>query len=168
MGLALALIFGLSPLSVCGSLSICSFWPVKGNAFFYNLTDARPPRQAGGRSVYGTYYTYSTYQVFLRLWVVVKKARIIKGFGVFAPVFSSCFGTQLLHVQYTIIARVVYKIRTVGTQKLHVLLWLYVYAYNAFTVFGYCVAFYKLFSFPIIKYGRRIVPYTSFFGFGGV
>ena len=97
-----------------------------------------------------------------------KKPVLSRVFGVFAPVFSSCFGTQLSHVQYTIIARVVYKIRTVGTQKLHVLLWLYVYAYNAFTVFGYCVAFYKLFSFPIIKYGRRIVPYTSFFGFGGV
>ena len=128
---------------------------------FYNFTDARPPCQTGGRSVYGTYYTYSTYQVFLRLWVIIKKARIIKGFRRFRACFFVVFW-------YTIIARVVYKIRTVSTQKLHVLLWLYVYAYNAFTVFGYCVAFYKLFSFPIIKYGRRIVPYTSFFGFGGV
>ena len=169
MGLALALIFGLSPLSVCGFLSICSFLPVKGNCLFYNLTDARPPRQAGGRSVYGTYYTYSTYQVFLRLWVIIKKARIIKGFRRFRACFFVVFW-------YTIIARSVHNYRTSGIQLLHVRytkiarppLWLYVYAYNAFTVFGYCVAFYKSFGFPIIKYGRRIFPYASFFGFGGV
>ena len=97
-----------------------------------------------------------------------QKSPYFQGFGVFAPVFSSCFGTQLLHVQYTIIARPVYNYCTFSTQRLHVLLWLYIYAYNAFTVFGYCVAFYKSFGFPIIKYGRRIFPYTSFFGFGGV
>lgn len=149
----------LSPVSV---LWLCLLF------LFYNFTDARPPCQTGGRSVYGTYDTYSTYQVFCGSGLTSKKPVLSSVFGVFAPVFSSCFGTQLSHVQYTIIARVVYKIRTVSTQRLHVLLWLYVYAYNAFTVFGYCVAFYKLFSFPIIKYGRRIVPYTSFFGFGGV
>lgn len=124
---------------------------------------------SNGRAQRVRYLLYLQYlSSFLRLWVIIKKARIIKGFRLFRACFSSCFGTQLLHVQYTIIARVVYKIRTVGTQRLHVPLWLYVYAYNAFTVFGYGIAFYKLFGFPIIKYGRRIVPYTSFFGFGGV
>ena len=79
--------------------------------------------------------------------------------------FCACF---FVVFWYTIIARVVYNYCTFGTQKSHVLLWLYIYAYNAFTVFGYCVAFYKSFGFPIIKYGRRIFPYASFFGFGGV
>ena len=135
----------------------------------FSIILRRSAAASSGRAQRIRYLLYLQYlSIFLWLWVVVKKARIIKGFGVFAPVFSSCFGTQLLHVQYTIIARVVYNYCTFGTQKSHALLWLYIYAYNAFTVFGYCVAFYKSFGFPIIKYGRRIFPYASFFGFGGV
>ena len=119
MGLALALIFGLSPLSVCGFLSICSFLPVKGNCLFYNLTDARPPRQAGGRSVYGTYYTYSTYQFFCGSGLLSKKpalSRVSAFLRLFfrrVLVHNYCtFSTQLSHVWYTIIARSVHKNRT--------------------------------------------------------
>ena len=127
MGLALALVFWVVPLSVCGFLLICSFWPVKRKLpllspvfvlwlcllfLFYNFTDARPPCQTGGRSVYGTYYTYSTYQVFLRLWVIIKKARIIKGFRRFRACFFVVFW-------YTIIARSVHNYRTCGIQNSH-------------------------------------------------
>ena len=127
MGLALALVFWVVPLSVCGFLLICSFWPVKRKLpllspvsvlwlcllfLFYNFTDARPPCQTGGRSVYGTYYTYSTYQVFLRLWVIIKKARIIKGFRR----FCACY---FVVVWYTIIARSVHNYRTCGIQNSH-------------------------------------------------
>ena len=127
MGLALALIFGLSPpSSVCRFLLICSFWPVKKKPVavagvrslavlaipFLYFTDARPPCQTGGRSVYGTYYTYSTYQVFLRLWVIIKKARIIKGFRRFRACFFVVFW-------YTIIARSVHNYRTYGIQNSH-------------------------------------------------
>ena len=183
MGLALALVFWVVPLSVCGFLLICSFWPVKGNCrccrrcsfsgcacYSFSIilrTLGRRVKRAGAACTVLTILTVPI-KFFYGSGLSSKKPVLSRIFGVFAPVFSSCFGTQLSHVQYTIIARMVYKIRTVSTQKLHVLLWLYVYTYNAFTVFGYCVAFYKLFSFPIIKYGRRIVPYTSFFGFGGV
>ena len=127
MGLVLALVFWVVPLSVCGFLLICSFWPVKRKLpllspvfvlwlcllfLFYNFTDARPPCQTGGRSVYGTYYTYSTYQVFLRLWVIIKKARIIKGFLRFRACFFVVFW-------YTIIARSVHNYRTCGIQNSH-------------------------------------------------
>lgn len=93
----------LSPVSV---LWLCLLF------LFYNFTDARPPCQTGGRSVYGTYYTYSTYQVFLRLWVIIKKARIIKGFRRFRACFFVVFW-------YTIIARSVHNYRTCGIQNSH-------------------------------------------------
>lgn len=183
MGLALALIFWVVP-PFCLRISFnlfflackekarccrrCSFSGCACYSFSIILrTLGRRVKRAGAACTVLTILTVPI-KFFCGSVVSSKKPVLSMVFGVFVPVFSSCFGTQLSHVQYTIIARVVYKIRTVGTQKLHVLLWLYVYAYNAFTVFGYCVAFYKLFIFPIIKYGRRIVPYTSFFGFGGV
>ena len=129
-GLALALIFWVVPpfrLRISFNvLLLACFRPVKKSPLlspvfvlwlcllflFYNFTDARPPCQTGGRSVYGTYYTYSTYQVFLRLWVIIKKARIIKGFRRFRACFFVVFW-------YTIIARSVHNYRTCGIQNSH-------------------------------------------------
>lgn len=127
MGLALAFIFWVVP-PFCLRISFNMFFlackrklPLLSPVFvlwlrllflFYNFTDARPPCQTGGRSVYGTYYTYSTYQVFLRLWVIIKKARIIKGFRRFRACFFVVFW-------YTIIARSVHNYRTCGIQNSH-------------------------------------------------
>lgn len=183
MGLALALIFWVVP-PFCLRISFNLFflackrklpllspvsvlWLCLLFLFYILRTLGRRVKRAGAACTVLTILTVPI-KFFCGSGLSSKKPVLSRVFGVFVPVFSSCFGTQLSHVQYTIIARVVYKIRTVSTQRLHVPLWLYVYAYNAFTVFGYGIAFYKLFSFPIIKYGRRIVPYTSFFGFGGV
>ena len=120
MGLALAPIFWVVP-PFCLRISFNLFFLAckREIAFFYNLTDARPPRQAGGRSVYGTYYTYSTYQFFVALGCRQKKpalSRVSAFLRLFfrrVLVHNYCtFSTQLSHVWYTIIARSVHKNRT--------------------------------------------------------
>ena len=104
MGLALALIFGLSPLSVCGFLSICSFLPVKENAVA--VAGGRTPavlailagavpglfvsahtqyigsaavRQAKADACYIIYYIYNIYCVFSK----VRKSLVYQGLSAF-------------------------------------------------------------------------------------
>ena len=61
-GLALALIFGLSPLSVCEFLLMCCFWPVNAGAVaLILLTRARCVKQAGAAYTVPI-ITYGTYQ----------------------------------------------------------------------------------------------------------
>ena len=127
MGLALALIFGLSPLSVCGFLLICSFWPVKGNCrccrrcpfsgracYSFSIilrTLGRRVKRAGAAYTVLTILTVPI-KFFLRLLVIIKKARIIKGFRRLRACFFVVFW-------YTIIARSVHNYRTCGIQNSH-------------------------------------------------
>ena len=100
MGLALALIFGLSPLSVCGFLLICSFLACKRKLpllspvfilwlfllfLFYNFTDARPPCQTGGRRVYSTYNYLRYLSIKIRARAKRQKSLVYQRFSAFSP-----------------------------------------------------------------------------------
>ena len=96
MGLALALIFGLSPLSVCGFLLIYSFWPVKKKpvavaggrslavlaAFSLSLIqyiESAAVRQAKADARYIIYFIYNIYSDFAK----VRKSPMYQGFSAF-------------------------------------------------------------------------------------
>ena len=124
MGLALALIFWVVPpfrlrISFNMFFLACKEKPVAAPPAAFILLIGQPPRQAGGRSVYGTYYTYSTYQFFCGSGLSSKKpalSRVLAFLRLFfrrVLVHNYCtFSTQLSHVWYTIIARSVHKNRT--------------------------------------------------------
>ena len=83
-GLALALIWDISPLFVCGFLLMCCFWPIKGLRWL-NSIEARPPCQTGGRRVYSTYNYLRYLSIKIRARAKRQKSLVYQRFSAFSP-----------------------------------------------------------------------------------
>ena len=83
-GLALSLIWDISPLSVCGFLLMCCFWPIKGLRWL-NSIEARPPCQTGGRRVYSTYKYLRYLSTKNRARAKRQKSLVYQRFSAFLP-----------------------------------------------------------------------------------
>ena len=92
----------ISPLSVCGFLLMCCFWPVNAGAVaLILLTRARCVKQAGAAYTVPI-ITYGTYQVKNGQGLNLEKVACIKGFRRFRASFRALF-------QCTNIAPIMYK-----------------------------------------------------------
>ena len=83
-GLALALIFGLSPLFVCGFLLMCCFWPVNACRCSHSI-DARPLCQTSGCSVYSTYNYLRYLSIKIGARAKRQKSLVYQRFSAFSP-----------------------------------------------------------------------------------
>lgn len=83
-GLALALIWDISPLSVCGFLLMCCFWPVNACRCSHSI-DARPLCQTSGCSVYSTYNYLRYLSIKIGARAKRQKSLVYQRFSAFSP-----------------------------------------------------------------------------------